>query len=52
MDILEKICENKKKEIEFEKSKYSFNTLEKLVNIKPNKGFSKLLINKQKLQSI
>jgi len=48
MNILQKICDNKKNEIIYDKSKYSINTLEKLTKIEPNIGFSKLLLNKNK----
>ena len=46
MNILEKICKNKIEEIKFEKKKYSLNTLEKIIKLKPNRNFKKLLIEK------
>ena len=48
MNILQKICDNKKNEIIYDKSKYSINTLENLTKIEPNIGFIKLLLNKNK----
>ena len=47
MNILDKICSNKKKEINFDKSKCSFRTLEQLTKNEPNRGFNNLLIKKQ-----
>ena len=44
MNILEEICKNKIEEIKFDKKKYSLNTLEKIVKLKPNRGFKDLLI--------
>ena len=46
MTILDNICENKKKEIKFDKNKYSINTLEKITKIEENRGFNNLLIKK------
>ena len=46
MTILDNICENKKKEIQFDKNKYSINTLEKITKIEENRGFNNLLIKK------
>ena len=45
MNILKKIVENKKLEINFDKQKYSFGTLEKLIQNYSNRGFKKLLKN-------
>ena len=46
MNILNEICENKIREIEFDKKKYSLNTLEKITNIEPNRGFNDLITKK------
>ena len=50
MSILDQICENKKKEIQFDKNKYSINTLEKITKIEENRGFNNLLIKNNKKQ--
>ena len=54
MNILEEICNNKKEEIKFEKEKYSLKTLEKIIELKPNRGFKKLIVsnNEQKKNNI
>ena len=49
MNILDKICSNKKKEINFDKNKCSFRTLEQLTKNEPNRGFNSLLIKKHNL---
>ena len=46
-NILKYICENKKKELEFTKSKYSLSSLIKLLPQKKNRNFKKLLIDSQ-----
>ena len=46
-NILKNICENKKKELEYTKSKYSLSSLIKLLPEKKNRGFNKLLTNSQ-----
>ena len=48
MNILKKICENKKKELEITKSKCSLDSLIKLLPEKKNKKFKKLIIESQK----
>ncbi len=47
-DILTKICEKKKIELEVSKQRCSFTSLEKIIQEKQNRGFKKLLINSQK----
>ena len=46
--ILDKICENKKIEVEQNKKKCSFSSLEKIIKDKKNRGFAELLIKSQK----
>jgi len=46
MNILDKICQNKKKEIFEDKKKYSINTLEKCVKKSKNRGFKNLILEK------
>ena len=50
-NILTKICERKKIEIEQTKQKCSFSSLEKLIQDKKNRNFNKLLINSQKYKN-
>ena len=50
MTILDNICKNKKKEIQFDKNKYSINTLEKITKIDENRGFNHLLVKKNKMK--
>lgn len=45
MNILNKICDKKKKEIEWAKTKYSIHSLKKLLQSSKNRKFKKLLIN-------
>ena len=47
-NILKKICEEKKYEIEMQKQKCSFNSLEKLYTKKNNRKFKELLKTSQK----
>ena len=44
-DILKKICENKKIELELSKKKCSYSSLEKLINDSKNRKFKELLFN-------
>ena len=44
-DILSKICENKKIELEITKQRCSFSSLEKILQNKNNRNFKELLIN-------
>ena len=46
-DILSKICENKKIELEKTKQRCSFSSLEKILQNKNNRNFKKLIINSQ-----
>ena len=46
-DILSKICENKKIELEKTKQRCSFSTLEKIIQNKNNRKFKELIINSQ-----
>ena len=46
-NILKIICENKKKELEYTKSKYSISSLIKLLPQKKNRNFKKLLTESQ-----
>ena len=46
-DILSKICENKKIELEKTKQRCSFSSLEKIIQDKNNRNFKKLIINSQ-----
>jgi len=48
ISILKKICEEKKKELEITKTKYSLSTLKKLLPEKKNRNFKKLLQYSQK----
>jgi len=50
MNILNEICENKIREIKFDKKKYSLNTLEKITNIEPNRGFNDLITKRSKIK--
>lgn len=50
MTILNDIYKNKKKEIEFDKNKYSINTLEKIIKIEENRGFNNLLIKNNRIK--
>ena len=47
-DILTKICEKKRIELEKSKKRCSISSLEKIVQEKNNRGFKKLLLNSQK----
>ena len=46
-DILSKICENKKIELEKTKQRCSFSSLEKILQNKNNRKFKELIINSQ-----
>jgi len=46
-DILSKICENKKIELEITKQRCSFSSLEKILQNKNNRNFKELIINSQ-----
>ena len=46
-DILQKICENKKIELEITKQRCSFSSLEKIIKDKNNRNFKELIINSQ-----
>lgn len=48
INILKKICEEKKKELEITKTKYSLSSLKKLLPEKTNRNFKKLLQYSQK----
>ena len=48
INILKKICEKKNKELEITKTKYSLNSLKKLLPEKKNRNFKKLLQDSQK----
>ena len=50
MNLLNTICENKKKEIQKNKKKYSIDTLEKLIKNNINRGFQELILKKNKLK--
>ena len=47
-DLLKKICENKRSEIEKSKERCSFNSLEKILKDKTNRNFKELLIESQR----
>ena len=49
-DILEKIIQNKKIEIEKNKSRCSYSSLEKLINNQKNRNFKELLYNSHKMK--
>ena len=50
-NILKKICDDKKKELEITKSKCSLNSLIKLLPERKSKKFKNLIINSQKYKS-
>ena len=50
-DLLKKICENKRSEIEKSKERCSFNSLEKILKDKTNRNFKELLIEKSPLKT-
>ena len=49
-DILEKICQNKKIEIEKNKARCSYSSLEKIMNNQKNRNFKELLYNSHKMK--
>ena len=51
-DILEKICQNKKIEIEKNKARCSYSSLEKIMNNQKNRNFKELLYNSHKMKKI
>ena len=51
-DLLKKICQKKKDELEITKSRCSFQTLEKLLPKKNNRGLKKILNDSQKNKNI